>query len=176
MKLIKYWKVQLLQFSRPSSIIEDRKPVETILFEGYAKDKPNINLGSGLGIELFTASDMLETRIFRDHLIDSVRYIPVFEDETEVTQEDKTKPLSRKEMIEHIKAAIVEGYQPSISELIVNTELLTFFNEEAIDYEYRRCRKWYEMRDFMYGEIDKKQSDFQTSAPFMKYLAGKWIL
>ncbi len=81
MKIIKYWKVQLLQLSQPSSIINARNLVENLLFEGYSKDKPKINLGSGVNIELFTAPDSLETRIFRDHLVDSVRCFPVCEDD-----------------------------------------------------------------------------------------------
>ena len=89
MKVIKYWKVQLLQLFQPSGklpgIINAHNLVESLLFEGYSKDKPKINLGSGVNIELFTAPDSLETRIFRDHLVDSVRCFPVFEydDETE---------------------------------------------------------------------------------------------
>ncbi|ENF1920870.1 hypothetical protein ABQI47_006218, partial [Klebsiella michiganensis] len=66
MKIIKYWKVQLLQLSQPSSIISARNLVETLLFEGFSKEKPFIKLGSGVNIELFTAPDSLETRIFRD--------------------------------------------------------------------------------------------------------------
>ncbi|AXZ12655.1 hypothetical protein AM455_07860 [Klebsiella pneumoniae] len=85
MKVIKYWKVQLLQLSQPSGklpgIINARNLVESLLFEGYSKDKPKINLGSGVNIELFTAPDSLETRIFRDHLVDSVRCFPVCEDD-----------------------------------------------------------------------------------------------
>lgn len=85
MKVIKYWTVQLLQLSQPSNklpgIINARNLVESLLFEGYSKDKPKINLGSGVNIELFTAPDSLETRIFRDHLVDSVRCFPVCEDD-----------------------------------------------------------------------------------------------
>ncbi len=81
MKVIKYWKVQLLQLSQPSSIINARNLVESLLFDGYSRDKPKINLGSGVNIELFTAPDSLETRIFRDHLVDSVRCFPVCEDD-----------------------------------------------------------------------------------------------
>ncbi|HCQ7215191.1 TPA: hypothetical protein OL729_002595 [Escherichia coli] len=81
MKVIKYWKVQLLHLSQPSSIINARNLVESLLFEGYSRDKPKINLGSGVNIELFTAPDSLETRIFRDHLVDSVRCFPVCEDD-----------------------------------------------------------------------------------------------
>ncbi|MDW5621926.1 hypothetical protein [Klebsiella pneumoniae] len=147
MKVIKYWKVQLLQLSQPSSIINDRKLVESLLFEGYSKDKPKINLGSGVNIELFTAPDSLETRIFRDHLVDSVRCFPVCEDddETDGTQEEQTKPPSREAMIEYIKQAIGEGYQPkTCDELISNPDLLWRLHDEAVDYEYRACWRWYQ--------------------------------
>ena len=95
MKIIKYWKVQLLQLSQPSSIISARNLVETLLFEGFSKEKPFIKLGSGVNIELFTAPDSLETRIFRDHLIDGVRGIPVCEgDETDESQGEHAKSPS----------------------------------------------------------------------------------
>lgn len=150
MKVIKYWKVQLLQISQPSSIISDRKLIESLLFEGYSKDKPKINLGCGVNIELFTAPDSLETRIFRDHLIDGVLCIPVYErdegdDEIDGNQEEQTKPPSREAMIEYIKQAIGEGYQPKIGhELIGNPDLLWQFHDEAVDYEYRDCWRWYQ--------------------------------
>lgn len=182
MKVIKYWKVQLLQLSQPSSIINARNLVETLLFEGYSKDKPKINLGTGQGVELFTAPDSLETKIIRDHFIDSVRYIPVYEDdidksgaieitihlepqvqkcravmggagsakapeshEGDGTQEEQTKPPSREAMIEYIKQAIGEGYQPvTCDELISNPFLIWFLHDEAVDYEYRACWRWYQ--------------------------------
>lgn len=190
MKVIKYWTVQLLQLSQPSSklpgIINARNLVESLLFEGYSKDKPKINLGSGVNIELFTAPDSLETRIFRDHLVDSVRCFPVCEDDGEKserveftilfepqiykcravmggagaakapekhegddeidgTQEEQTKPPSREAMIEYIKQAIGEGYQPkNCDELISNPNLIWLLHDEAVDYEYRACWRWYQ--------------------------------
>ncbi|HIH9438302.1 TPA: hypothetical protein ACYU60_000135 [Klebsiella variicola subsp. variicola] len=186
MKVIKYWKVQLLQLSQPSSVLSDRKPIESLLFEGYSKDKPNIKLGTGLSIELFTAPDTVETRIFREHLVDSVRCFPVFEDdgdkserveitihlepqvyncravmggagaakapekhegddEIDGTQEEQTKPPSREAMIEYIKQAIGEGYQPKLfHEVVSNPDLLWELHDEAVDYEYRACWNWYQ--------------------------------
>lgn len=149
MKVINYWKVQLLQLSQPSGIIEGRKPVETLLFEGFSKDKPYIKLGSGVNIELFTAPDSLETRIFRDHLVDGVRCTPVCEDdnddEIDGTPGEQTKPPSREAMIEYIKQAIGEGYQPkTCDELISNPNLILFLHDEAVDYEYRACWRWYQ--------------------------------
>lgn len=149
MKVIKYWKVQLLQLFQPSGklpgIINAHNLVESLLFEGYSKDKPKINLGSGVNIELFTAPDSLETRIFRDHLVDSVRCFPVFEydDETDGTQEEQTKPPSREAMIEYIKQAIGEGYSPFIPD-IINPNQLCLLHDEAVDYEYRACWRWYQ--------------------------------
>lgn len=202
MKVIKYWKVQLLQLSQPSGklpgIINARNLVESLLFEGYSKDKPKINLGSGVNIELFTAPDSLETRIFRDHLVDSVRCFPVCEDdgdkserveftiwlepqiyncravmggsgaakapekhegddETDGTQEEQTKPPSREAMIEYIKQAIGEGYQPkTCDELISNHDLIWLLHDEAVDYEYRACWNWYQ--NYHVSDVNKARS------------------
>ncbi|HCQ8966295.1 TPA: hypothetical protein OMI81_000246 [Klebsiella pneumoniae] len=211
MKVIKYWTVQLLQLTQPSSIINARNLVESLLFEGYSKDKPKINLGSGVNIELFTAPDSLETRIFRDHLVDSVRCFPVCEDdgdkserveftiwlepqiyncravmggagaakapekhegddETDGTQEEQTKPPSREAMIEYIKQAIGEGYQPKIChELISNPDLLWRLHDEAVDYEYRACWDW--CQNYHVSDVNKARSSFfEVVKPVIKWL------
>lgn len=214
MNVIKYWKVQLLQLSQPSSnlsgIINARNLVESLLFEGYSKDKPKINLGSGVNIELFTAPDSLETRIFRDHLVDSVRCFPVCEDdgdkserveftiwlepqiyncravmggagaakapekhegddETDGTQEEQTKPPSREAMIEYIKQAIGEGYSPFIPD-IINPNLLCLLHDEAVDYEYRACWRWYQ--NYHVSDVNKaRSSSFEDVVkPVIKWL------
>ncbi|HEE4306307.1 hypothetical protein [Klebsiella pneumoniae] len=189
MKVIKYWKVQLLQLSQPSGnipgIMNARTLVESLLFEGYSKDKPKINLGSGVNIELLTAPDSLETRIFRDHLVDSVRCFPVCEDdgaakapekhegddETDGTQEEQTKPPSREAMIEYIKQAIGEGYQPKIChELISNPDLLWQLHDEAVDYEYRACWNW--CQNYHVSDVNKaRSSSFEDVVkPVIKWL------
>lgn len=96
MKVIKYWQVLLFRISQPSSIINGHKPIETLVFGGFSKEKPIIKLGTGVSIELFIAPDWLETQIIRDHLIDIVRCIPVCEDddETDGTKDEQTKSLS----------------------------------------------------------------------------------
>ncbi len=174
MKVIKYWKVQLLQLSQPSSIISDRKLIESLLFEGYSKDKPKINLGCGVNIELFTAPDSLETRIFRDHLIDGVLCIPVYErdegdDEIDGTQEEKTKPPSREAMIEYIKQAIGEGCSPFIPD-IINPNLLCLLHDEAVDYEYCACWNW--RQNYHVSDVDKdRSSSFEDVVkPVIKWL------
>lgn len=174
MKVIKYWKV-LLQLFQPSGklpgIINAHNLVESLLFEGYSKDKPKINLGSGVNIELFTAPDSLETRIFRDHLVDSVRCFPVFEydDETDGTQEEQTKPPSREAMIEYIKQAIGEGYSPFIPD-IINPNQLCLLHDEAVDYEYRACWNW--CQNYHVSDVNKaRSSSFEAVVkPVIKWL------
>lgn len=175
MKVIKYWKVQLLQLSHPSSAINDRKLIEALLFEGYSKDKPKINLGTGQGVELFTAPDSLETKIIRDHFIDGVRYIPVYEDdgddETDGTQEEQTKPPSREAMIEYIKQAIGEGYQPkTCDELISNHDLIWLLHDKMLDYEYRACWNW--CQNYHVSDVNKaRRSSFEDVVkPVIKWL------
>ncbi|HIE8623017.1 TPA: hypothetical protein ACXPYD_002386 [Klebsiella variicola subsp. variicola] len=146
MKLIKYWRVQLFKAENRGMAPGN---AEVLIFEGYSKDKPKIKLGAGVSFELFTAPDSLESRIFRDHLIDSVRFIPVYEDDgdnvDDGTQEEQTKPPSREAMIEYIKQAIGEGYQPkTCDELISNHDLIWLLHDEAVDYEYRACWRWYQ--------------------------------
>ncbi|HCB2767395.1 TPA: hypothetical protein MYS43_003944 [Klebsiella pneumoniae] len=114
MKLIKYWKVQLLKLSHSSGALCSRNPDDTLLFEGYSKDKPNIKLGTGLSIELFTAPDSVETCIFRDHLIDGALCIPVYEDDS-----DDLDDGTQEEQAEHEQAA--EEVKPG--KLIGNFEL-----------------------------------------------------
>ncbi|WP_077269612.1 hypothetical protein [Klebsiella quasipneumoniae] len=146
MKLIKYWRVQLFKAENRGMAPGN---AEVLIFEGYSTGKPKIKLGAGVSFELFTAPDSVESRIFRDHLIDSVRFIPVYEDDgddvDDGTQEEQTKPPSREAMIEYIKQAIGEGYQPkTCDELISNHDLIWLLHDKMLDYEYRACWRWYQ--------------------------------
>lgn len=170
MKVIKYWTVQLLQLSQPSGIINDRKLVESLLFEGYSKDKPKINLGSGVNIELFTAPDSLETRIFRDHLVDSVRCFPVCEDDGDDgdggTQGEKAKPPSRETMIEYIKQAIGEGYHPEHETAVSDLSVLDWLTDGDLNCEFGKCWQWYNLGGGIhetYAPKDEVKADSQAS-------------
>lgn len=111
MKLIKYWRVQLFKAENRGMAPGN---AEVLIFEGCSKDKPKIKLGAGVSFELFTAPDSLESRIFRDHLIDSVRFIPVYEDDS-----DDLDDGTQEEQAEHEQAA--EEVKPG--KLIGNFEL-----------------------------------------------------
>ncbi|MEH8710296.1 hypothetical protein [Klebsiella quasipneumoniae] len=175
MKVIKYWKVQLLQLSQPSSVINARNLVETLLFEGYSKDKPKINLGTGQGIELFTVPDSLETKIIRDHFIDGVRYIPVYEDDDEGEidgdREEQTKPPSREAMISYIMQAIGGGYQPkSFDKLLSHLDMIWLLHDKALDYEYRACWNW--CQNYHVSDVNKARSSSLEDVvkPVIKWL------
>ncbi|HCT6690506.1 TPA: hypothetical protein OT553_002022 [Klebsiella quasipneumoniae] len=171
MKLIKYWRVQLFKAENRGMAPGN---AEVLIFEGYSKDKPKIKLGAGVSFELFTAPDSLESRIFRDHLIDGVLCIPVYErdegdDEIDGTQEEKTKPPSREAMLEYIKQAIGEGYSPFIPD-IINPNLLCLLHDEAVDYEYCACWNW--RQNYHVSDVDKdRSSSFEDVVkPVIKWL------
>lgn len=172
MKLIKYWRVQLFKAENRGMAPGN---AEVLIFEGYSKDKPKIKLGAGVSFELFTAPDSLGSRIFRDHLIDSARFIPVYEDDgdnvDDGTQEEQTKPPSREAMIEYIKQAIGEGYQPkTCDELISNHDLIWLLHDEAVDYEYRACWNW--CQNCHVSDVNKaRSSSFEDVVkPVIKWL------
>ena len=173
MKLIKYWCVQLFKAENRGMAPGN---AEVLIFEGYSKDKPKIKLGAGGSFELFTAPDSLETRIFRDHLVDSVRCFPVCEDddETDGTQEEQTKPPSREAMIEYIKQAIGEGYCPCVPELIPEIvkkpELSATLHDAAVNYEYDMCCNW--CQNYHVSDVDKAHSSSfeDVVKPVIKWL------
>ncbi|HBX9978939.1 TPA: hypothetical protein MIM69_28330 [Klebsiella variicola] len=172
MKLIKYWRVQLFKAENRGMAPGN---AEVLIFEGYSKDKPKIKLGAGVSFELFIAPDSLESHIFRDHLIDSVRFIPVYEDDgdnvDDGTQEEQTKPPSREAMIEYIKQAIGEGYQPKLfHEVVSNPDLLWELHDEAVDYEYRACWNW--CQNYHVSDVNKaRSSSFEDVVkPVIKWL------
>ncbi|VCW92747.1 MULTISPECIES: hypothetical protein [Klebsiella pneumoniae complex] len=170
MKLIKYWRVQLFKAENRGMAPGN---AEVLIFEGYSTGKPKIELGAGVSFELFTAPDSVESRIFRDHLIDSVRFIPVYEDDgdnvDDGTQEEQTKPPSREAMIEYIKQAIGEGYSPFIPD-IINPNQLCLLHDEAVDYEYRACWNW--CQNYHVSDLNKaRSSSFEDVVkPVIKWL------
>nr|DAG81890.1 MAG TPA: hypothetical protein [Caudoviricetes sp.] len=89
MKLIKYWHVKLY---RNLSTIVLSKPMETLIFEGYSKDKPVLKSHDEGLIELFTAPDQLETKTIRTCGFSSMVCTPVYEEDKPLeTETDSNK-------------------------------------------------------------------------------------
>lgn len=171
MKLIKYWCVQLFKAEHRGMVPN----AEVLIFEGYSKDKPKIKLGAGGSFELFTAPDTVEARIFRDNLIDSVRFIPVYEDdsdnEDDGTREEQTKPPSREAMIAYIMQAIGGGYQPkSFDKLLSHLDMIWLLHDKALDYEYRSCWNW--CQNYHVSDVNKARSSSLEDVvkPVIKWL------
>ncbi|MGP6612712.1 hypothetical protein ACTZMV_03915 [Klebsiella pneumoniae] len=172
MKLIKYWRVQLFKAENRGMAPGN---AEVLIFEGYSKDKPKIKLGAGVSFELFIAPDSLESHIFRDHLIDSVRFIPVYEDDgdnvDDGTQEEQTKPPSREAMIAYIMQAIGGGYQPkSFNKLLSHLDMIWLLHDKVLDYEYHACWNW--CQNYHVSDVDKdRSSSFEDVVkPVIKWL------
>lgn len=164
MKLIKYWRVQLFKAENRGMAPGN---AEVLIFEGYSKDKPKIKLGAGVSFELFIAPDSLESHIFRDHLIDSVRFIPVYEDDgdnvDDGTQEEQTKPPSREAMIACIMQAIGGGYQPkSFDKLLSHLDMIWLLHDKVLDYEYHACWKW--CQNHHVTDVNKTRSSAKASS------------
>ncbi|HCM4053189.1 TPA: hypothetical protein N3Y94_001764 [Klebsiella quasipneumoniae] len=172
MKLIKYWRVQLFKAENRGMAPGN---AEVLIFEGYSKDKPKIKLGAGFSFELFTAPDSLESHVFRDHLIDSVRFIPVYEDDgdnvDDGTQEEQTKPPLREAMIAYIMQAIGGGYQPkSFNKLLSHLDMIWLLHDKVLDYEYRACWNW--CQNYHVSDVNKaRSSSFEDVVkPVIKWL------
>jgi hypothetical protein len=88
MKLVKCWKVELFRDNdRRAGIAGLINPISPF-FTGYSYEKPALNMQSdvqpGEYIELYTAPDALDSRLFRRHTFDYIHLTPVYgTDDTE---------------------------------------------------------------------------------------------
>ncbi|MDU4150325.1 MAG: hypothetical protein E7H83_01890 [Enterobacteriaceae bacterium] len=230
MKLIKYWHVKLY---RNLSTIVLSKPMETLIFEGYSKDKPVLKPHDEGLIELFTAPDQLETKTIRTCGFSSMVCTPVYEEEKgkvhdhaclncftgsgpctgECNVQDENKRLStgvmqeyfpnggrdwdqisslydaicdgkipglqatqlnppRCEMLEYIKAAIGEGYQPENEEAITDLSLIDALNDNDLNREFGKCWQWYDMGGGIHEtfEVPKRVAFENVTKPVIQWL------
>ncbi len=124
--------------------------LEKLIFEGYSKDKPILRYTPESMIELFTAPDQLETKTIRTYGIDSMVCTPVY-DEVEAALNPP-----RCEMLEYVKAAIGEGYQPENEEAITNLSLIDALNDNDLNREFGKCWQWYDMGGGMHETFEKQ--------------------
>lgn len=67
-----------------------------------------------------------------------------------------TQQPSRSEMLEYIKAAIGEGYQPENEEAITNLSLIDALNDNGLNREFGKCWQWYNMGGGMHETFEKQ--------------------
>lgn len=154
MKLIKCWHVKLYRLTpglSVSSILPLSSPVQgKLVCEGYSQSKPVLKPHDEGLIELFTAPDQLETNTIRTRDIDSMVCTPVYEG-----VEAALNP-PRAEMLEYVKAAIGEGYQPENEEAITDLSLIDALNDNDLNREFGKCWQWYAMGGGMYETFEKQ--------------------
>lgn len=163
MKLIKYWHVKLY---RNLSTITLSKPMETLIFEGYSKDKPVLKPHDEGLIELFTEPDQLETKTIRTCGFSSMVCTPVYE-----AVEAALNP-TRAEMLEYVKAAIGEGYQPENEEAITDLSLIDALNDNDLNREFGKCRQWYDIGGGIHEtfEVPKRVAFENVTKPVIQWL------
>ncbi|MCU6240777.1 hypothetical protein [Enterobacter asburiae] len=93
MEVVKYWKVELFRDSDRRSGITGMTSPTSPFFTGYSREKPALNLQSdvqpGEYIELYTAPDALESRLFRRHSFDYIHLTPIFESGEKCCDDDE---------------------------------------------------------------------------------------
>lgn len=75
MKVIKYWLIQLFRLESKGMA---PGVSENLIFDGYSKDKPEIDFSDDSSIELLVYPDRLESRIIRTRTVDIVLCTPVY--------------------------------------------------------------------------------------------------
>lgn len=94
----------------------------------------------------------------------------------------------RGEMLEYIKAAIGEGYQPEHESAIIDLAVIDTLSGDDLNREYGKCWQWYNMgggiqetfeKKVSFKDIDRRRDEkydaFANAAePLMKYMAENW--
>ncbi|MFZ4221337.1 hypothetical protein ACEV6Q_26345 [Enterobacter ludwigii] len=93
MEEVKCWKVELFrEGARRSDFATMISPVSPF-FTGYSREKPALNLQSdvqpGEYIELYTAPDALDSRLFRRHTFDYIHLTPINESGKKCCDDDE---------------------------------------------------------------------------------------
>lgn len=72
----------------------------------------------------------------------------------------------RAEMLEYVKAAIGEGYQPENEDAITDLSLIDALNDNDLNREFGKCWQWYNMGGGMYGTLEAAQQKNKTDADY----------
>lgn len=165
MKPVLYWSVKL--FQHISSPLLASGVTKKTLFEGYAKEKPVFRPGAEFTIELMTNPHGLETQTIRTCGVDSLTCTPVYLDLDSV----RIEPTPA-EMVEYIKAAIGEGYQPEHLGAVTDLAVIDTLSDTRLNREYGKCWQWYNMGGGLHETLEKKVSFEDVAKPMIKWLAG----
>ncbi|MDU3912034.1 hypothetical protein [Kluyvera ascorbata] len=77
----------------------------------------------------------------------------------------------RNEMLEYIKTAIGEGYQPEHEDAVSDLSVIDGLNDGDLNREFGKCWQWYSLGGGIHETLDKKVSFEQAAEPLIKWLA-----
>ncbi|CQG98754.1 hypothetical protein [Yersinia mollaretii] len=78
----------------------------------------------------------------------------------------------RAEMVEYIKTAIGEGYQPEHEGSVADLNVIDSLGDNSLNREFGKCWQWYNLGGGFHETFDKKLSGFEeASKPLIKWLA-----
>lgn len=168
MKIIKHWQVKLYQHVQQSSLMSIASSgasggpcgIKRLIAEGYSKDKVTLPHRDGF-IELLTDPYDAELTTFRADVVDSIVCTPVYEGEAE------TKNPPRVEMLEYIKTAIGEGYQPEHEAAVFDLAVIDGLNDGDLNREFGKCWQWYNLGGGIhetYAPKDEAKADSDEAA------------
>jgi hypothetical protein len=168
MKIIKHWLVKLYQHSQQSPLVSIASggsgSLSRLIAEGYSPDRILIPHRDG-SITLLTNPSGGEVKTVRADVVDSIVCTPVYEGKT-----DQNPP--RVEMLEYIKTAIGEGYQPEHEDAVSDMSVIDGLNDGDLNREFGKCWQWYNMGGGFHETFEEpKQKSFETAArPLIKWL------
>lgn len=90
------------------------------------------------------------------------------------SEQDQVIPLDtpRTQMVEYIKAAIGEGYQPEHEAAVTDLNVIDSLGDKSLNREFGKCWQWYNMGGGFHDTFDKKSGRFEeAAAPLIKWLA-----
>lgn len=77
----------------------------------------------------------------------------------------------RNEMLEYIKAAIGEGYQPEHESAVSDLAVIDALSDHDLNREFGKCWQWYNMGGGFHETLEKKLSFEDVARPVIKWLA-----
>lgn len=77
----------------------------------------------------------------------------------------------RAQMIEYIKTAIGEGYQPEHEAAVTDLNVIDSLGDNSINREFGKCWQWYNMGGGWHETFQKQESFKEAAKPLIKWLA-----
>lgn len=78
---------------------------------------------------------------------------------------------SRAQMIEYLRTAIGEGYQPEHEAAVLDLNVIDGLDDYSLNREFGKCWQWYNMGGGWHETFQKQESFKEAAKPLIKWLA-----